>query len=85
MRKTSIIRLNTTITGGNQSAFHKRGQGVDLGMDDKQMQLVKSERHLEEGPPDCESNALTTWSPCHPSTATKVSVHWILNNNKKDI
>ena len=47
-------------------AIYKRGQGFELGTTEKKSSKL-SERDYNLGPPDCESDALTTRPTCVPN------------------
>ena len=47
----------------NQLAIYKRGREFELGATEKQIQVVVR-AGVEPGPPDCESDTLTTRARC---------------------
>ena len=51
------------LAGGNQLAIYKRGRGFELGTTENKSSKWP-ERDLNQGPPDCECDALTTRPRC---------------------
>ena len=57
------IVKNPSWPEANQSAIYKRGRGFELGATEEQI-LVVVRAGLEPGPPNCESDTLTTRPRC---------------------
>ena len=55
--------LKPQLVGGNQYTFYKRGRGFELGTTENKSSKWP-EQDLNPGPPDCESDALTTQPHC---------------------
>ena len=60
---TNITGLKTQLAGGNQLAIYKRGREFELGTTEHKSSKWP-ERDSNPGPPDCESDALTTRPRC---------------------
>ena len=51
------------MAGGNRLAIYKLGRVSELGMTENKSSKWP-EQDSNPGPPDCESDALTTWPRC---------------------
>ena len=61
------------LAGGNQLAIYKRRQGFELGTTANKSSKWP-ERDSNPGPPDCESDALTTRPRCLPNNSRIVLI-----------
>ena len=54
-------------------AIYKRDQGFELGTTENKPSKL-SQRDSNPGPPECESDALTTWPTCLPNNSRIVLI-----------
>ena len=61
---TNITELKNQLAGGNQLAIYKFGREFELGTIENKSSKWPESRDSKPGPPDCESDALTTRPRC---------------------